>query len=62
MQVITPAPGNGQGRKVQTLVNGYRESGNYQLNWAPTHLPAGQYLYTLRLDGQPLTKRAILLR
>ncbi len=53
---------NLQGRKVKALFNGYQESGNYALNWAPANLPAGQYLYTLRLDGLPLTKRAILLR
>lgn len=50
------------GNEIATLVNEYKEGGNYQVEFDATHLPSGVYLYQLRTGEFIKTKKMILLR
>jgi hypothetical protein len=50
---------NSMGKRISEIHNGYLEAGSHEFNvnsesWAP-----GFYLYTLKLDGQRITKKLI---
>ncbi|MBD3285282.1 T9SS type A sorting domain-containing protein, partial [candidate division WOR-3 bacterium] len=49
------------GRKVQTLEQGYRTSGNHSIDWFSNRLPKGTYFLTLRFDGLTYTTKAMVL-
>jgi hypothetical protein len=49
------------GKRVETLVNGYLNSGTYQQSWICTNQPSGMYLAILRVDGQPVGSQKMLL-
>jgi spore germination protein YaaH len=49
------------GKRVETLVNGYLNSGTYQRSWICTNQPSGMYLAILRVDGQPVGSQKMLL-
>ncbi|MEX0846027.1 MAG: T9SS type A sorting domain-containing protein, partial [Balneolaceae bacterium] len=50
------------GKKVQTLVNGYREAGNYYVHFDAKQLASGIYFYRLEADGEIHTKRMTLIK
>lgn len=55
------------GRLVRTLVNGARVPGDHIVSWdgsdaSGERVPSGVYYYQLRLSGQSMTKRMVLLR
>ena len=52
---------------VVTLLEGFRDAGNYALNWDGRDnkgkmLPTGVYFYRLRFDGHTRTRKLLLLR
>jgi len=49
------------GRRVETLVDGEKDAGSYQVHWKVSHPSSGVYFYTLQLDGFTTTKKMILL-
>lgn len=50
------------GRKIETLINGYRESGTYQVNWSGLTQPAGIYLCTLKAGDFVHTRKLIFAK
>lgn len=50
------------GEKVKTLVNDYRKSGNYKILFDASDLPAGTYLYEMKVNNFRETKKMILLK
>ncbi len=50
------------GREVQTILDGYKQAGTYELQFNAKNLSSGIYFYQLRTDGFALTKKMILLR
>ncbi len=53
---------NSLGQKVRSLVDGYREAGNYQVSFDAADLPSGMYLYELRSGGFTSVKKMILMK
>ena len=53
---------NSLGEKVETLVNDYRESGNYEVNFEATDLSSGIYFYKLSIDNYSSVKKMIVLK
>ncbi len=50
------------GRKIATLVNGYKAPGNYQITFNAKNLPSGTYFYRLKAGDFSVTKKMILLK
>ncbi|MDR3609708.1 MAG: T9SS type A sorting domain-containing protein [Ignavibacteriaceae bacterium] len=50
------------GREVAVLVNGEKESGNYQANFDASKLSSGIYFYELRTDGFVQSKKMLLMK
>ncbi len=50
------------GRKVETLVNGNQQAGNYQLNWKADQISTGIYFARMVTDGQSSMKKLVLLK
>jgi len=50
------------GQLIETLVNDFQNTGEYEKTWQPDHTPDGIYLYQLKADGFSETKKLILLR
>jgi hypothetical protein len=48
------------GRVVATLWNGYQGTGEYTAAWDASGMPAGVYLYQLKMDEGVLTRRCVL--
>lgn len=48
------------GRAVATLQNGYQAAGAYTASWDANGLPAGVYLYQLKIDEGVLTRKCVL--
>ncbi len=64
-----PAPGHVEltvfdvtGRKVQTLVSGEMEAGNYACNWTPSDITSGVYFIRLTTPEGTLTRQAMVIR
>lgn len=53
---------NSLGQHVETLVNGYRNAGEYRLTWEAPDLPSGIYFYQLRAGSTVLTRKMILMQ
>jgi len=50
------------GQEVANLVNSYKESGNYTINWNAGNLSSGLYIYRLETGSQIITKKMTLLK
>lgn len=50
------------GKEVATLVNGYKHSGRYTVEFDDIKLSSGIYLYRLQSGGKVLTKRMVFMR
>jgi hypothetical protein len=50
------------GRKVQTLLDEYRQAGNHTVTFDASYLPSGVYFYRLRAGDVVETKRMVLLK
>jgi hypothetical protein len=53
---------NAVGKQVATLVNEYKRSGKYELNFEASSLPSGLYFYTLQTGDFVKTRKMILLK
>ncbi len=53
---------NSIGEEVKTLIDEYREVGNYRINFNADGLPSGIYLYKLSVGTFSLTKKMILMK
>ncbi len=50
------------GRKIETLVSGYRPAGSHTLTWDAEDLPSGIYFYRIEAGGYSKTRRCLLLK
>jgi hypothetical protein len=50
------------GEKINYLVNGLREAGNYSVEFNAAGLPTGIYFYVLRTDSYVQTRKMMLIR
>ncbi len=50
------------GQEVANLVNSYKASGNYTINWNAGNLSSGIYLYRLETGSQIITKKMLLIK
>jgi hypothetical protein len=50
------------GKLIETLVDGYREAGEYSSTWNGSNVASGTYLYRLSVDGQTITRKMTLLK
>ena len=50
------------GEEVAELVNGYSESGFFEVSFNASDLPSGTYIYTLQSAGSVQTRKMILLK
>ena len=53
---------NTLGRKVKTLVNGYRDAGRYQIELDGSSMASGIYFYSLTGNGMTVTHKSVLLK
>lgn len=61
-QFVTLKVYNLLGKEVVTLVNGYREAGNFEINFDASSLPSGVYLYKLQSGELIQTKKLTLVK
>ena len=50
------------GKRIQTLVNQSRPSGNYFVEFNSSELPSGVFFYVLRTNRQTLSKKMVILK
>ena len=50
------------GTEIETLVNGVKPAGTFELNWNAANLPSGVYFYRLQAGSFVQTRKMILLR
>lgn len=53
---------NVRGQLVETLVEGYRAAGEYQVTWNAANLAAGVYFYRFEAPGTAETRKMLLLK
>ena len=53
---------NSAGELVTNLFNGNQSQGYYQLEWDTENLAPGSYFYTVTIDDQKITNRAVLVK
>ena len=50
------------GQKVATLLNGYKNAGTYKLTFDASKLSSGVYIYSLRANGNNISKKMVLTK
>jgi hypothetical protein len=50
------------GRKIQTLAEGIKPAGNYQIVWEARDIPSGAYFYRLTTGEFSQTRKMILVK
>ena len=50
------------GREIATLINEYKVTGNYDIEFDASEIPSGTYFYQLRIEGIVITKKMLLLK
>jgi len=50
------------GREVNTLVNGFRNAGTYEVNFNAGNISSGIYFYRLQYNGLVMTKKLMLIK
>jgi hypothetical protein len=50
------------GNEIETLVNGEKPTGSYEITWFAGNLPSGVYFYQLRMNGFVATKKMVLMK
>ena len=53
---------NSLGEEVKTLINDFKDAGNYEAVFDASKLPSGVYIYSLRVDGYTSSKKMLLLK
>ena len=51
---------NLKGQEIETIVNGFQTSGEYEINWQAEGLPSGIYFYRLQVGDFSETKKLVL--
>ncbi|MCH8035330.1 MAG: DUF2341 domain-containing protein [Bacteroidetes bacterium] len=60
--VVTLKVYNIMGEEIKILVEGYREAGNYTVNFNAEEHPSGMYLYRLTAGGFTATKKMLMIK
>ncbi|MBN2415994.1 T9SS type A sorting domain-containing protein [bacterium] len=47
------------GQEIETLVNEFHETGDYEIIWKPDRLPSGLYVYKIQAGNMSVTKKLI---
>ncbi|MCB0748297.1 MAG: T9SS type A sorting domain-containing protein, partial [Ignavibacteriae bacterium] len=50
------------GNELETLVNGYKVSGNYKVSFDGNNYPSGTYFYQIKGNNYTSTKKMLLLK
>ncbi len=50
------------GRKISTLINEVKETGNYSINYNASELPSGVYMYSIKIGSFSAVKKMILTK
>jgi hypothetical protein len=50
------------GRKVKTLIDGYRDAGHHQVVWEPQAMPTGVYYYSLSAGDESKSRKMLFLK
>ncbi|HKJ81655.1 MAG TPA: T9SS type A sorting domain-containing protein [Ignavibacteriaceae bacterium] len=50
------------GREVANLVNGYKNAGNFNVNFNASRLASGTYIYQMSVNGVTISKKMVLLK
>ncbi len=50
------------GNKLKTLVNGYKQPGEYKVNFDASFYPSGTYFYQIKTENYTSTKKMLLLK
>ena len=53
---------NALGKEIAVLQNGYKEAGEYGVNFNAEDLPSGVYIYTLSAGKKFISKKMLLLK
>jgi hypothetical protein len=53
---------NLMGQEVATLLDGFTDAGHHTVTFDGSNLPAGTYLYTLKVGGYQVSKKMILMK
>ncbi|MCL4280265.1 MAG: T9SS type A sorting domain-containing protein, partial [Ignavibacteriaceae bacterium] len=53
---------NTLGGQIQTLINDYKESGSYEIEWNAINVASGIYFIQLSVNGNVITKKMMLLK
>ena len=53
---------NINGELVEKLVDGYKNTGKYSIQWNPQNMSSGQYFYQISVDDFVQTKKMVLLK
>ena len=53
---------NTLGEELETLVNGEKPIGTYEVNWNAENIPSGVYFYQIKAGDFTQTRKMILLR
>jgi hypothetical protein len=53
---------NLMGQKITTLLDGFTDAGHHTVNFDGANLPAGTYVYTLKVDGHQISKKMVLMK
>ena len=50
------------GREINTLLNGFRTAGKYEVNFNGSNISSGIYFYRIQYEGESLTKKLMLIK
>jgi hypothetical protein len=50
------------GRRVSTLVDGWRDAGNHEVTFDASHLASGIYLYNLSGESEVVSGKMVLVK
>lgn len=50
------------GKKVDEVINDFKDLGEYEIEWDANSFPSGIYFYRIEVDNYSNTKRMILLK
>ncbi len=53
---------NTLGQEVAQIINGFREAGNYSVNWNASNLASGIYIYRLETNNSTIIKKMTLIK
>ena len=51
-----------KGREVEKIINGYIESGHYEINWNASRFSSGVYFLQMETGKSSITRKMILMK